>query len=80
MTMAPVSRRGLPAPGRPHPSTDGSDRRHLLEQATRLDEQARRSAEDGDLSAAAQAILQALNYERRAGGLGPQVLQLIKPR
>jgi hypothetical protein len=25
-------------------------------------------------------ILQALDCERRAGGLGPQVLQLIKPR
>jgi hypothetical protein len=25
-------------------------------------------------------ILEALDCERRAGGLGPQVLQLIKPR
>jgi hypothetical protein len=25
-------------------------------------------------------ILQSLDCERRAGGLGPQVLQLIKPR
>jgi hypothetical protein len=45
-----------------------------------LHDQARRSAEAGDLAAAAQAILQSLDCERRAGGLGPQVLQLIKPR
>ncbi len=30
--------------------------------------------------AAGRLILQALDCERRAGGLGPQVLQLIKPR
>ena len=42
--------------------------------------EARCSAEAGDIAVAAQAILQSLDYERRAGGLGPQVLQLIKPR
>ena len=37
-------------------------------------------AEAGDLKAAATLILKALDQERRAGGIGPQVLQLIKPR
>ena len=37
-------------------------------------------AEAGDLKAAAVLILKALDQERRAGGIGPQVLQLIKPR
>ena len=37
-------------------------------------------AEAGDLKAAAILILKALDQERRAGAIGPQVLQLIKPR
>ena len=37
-------------------------------------------AEAGDLQAAGILILKALDQERRAGVLGPQVLQLIKPR
>ena len=37
-------------------------------------------AEAGDLHAAATFILKALDQERRAGGVGPQVLMLIKPR
>ena len=37
-------------------------------------------AESGDLKASATLILKALDQERRAGGTGPQVLQLIKPR
>ena len=37
-------------------------------------------AESGDLAAAGTLILKALDQERRAGGVGPQVLQLIKPR
>ena len=37
-------------------------------------------AEEGDLEIAATLILKALDQERRAGGVGPQVLQLIKPR
>jgi hypothetical protein len=51
-----------------------------LTQASRLQERARLSALAGDITSAAQFILQALDQERRAGGLGPQVLQLIKPR
>ncbi|MDM7954281.1 MAG: hypothetical protein QUV07_13850 [Cyanobium sp. CZS 25K] len=38
------------------------------------------AAIEGDLDASARAILEALDCERRAGGLGLQVLQLIKPR
>jgi hypothetical protein len=34
----------------------------------------------GDVEAAARLILRALDCERHAGSLGPQVLQLIKPR
>ncbi len=41
---------------------------------------ARLEAEAGDLNAAGRLILKALEQERRAGGVGPQVLQLIKPR
>ncbi len=37
-------------------------------------------AETGELEEAATYILKALDQERRAGGVGPQVLQLIKPR
>ncbi len=37
-------------------------------------------AEAGDLNSAAVFILKALDQERRASGVGPQVLQLIKPR
>ena len=37
-------------------------------------------AESGDLQGAGALILKALDQERRAGVVGPQVLQLIKPR
>ncbi len=37
-------------------------------------------AEVGDIDAAATCILKALDQERRAEVVGPQVLQLIKPR
>ena len=59
---------------------ESSDRHHLLHRAEVCDRQARESADAGDLPAAARLILQSLDCERRAGGLGPQVLQLIKPR
>lgn len=67
-----------PSPIRPHQAE--ADRDTLLTQASRLQERARLSAQAGDIASAAQFILQALDQERRAGGLGPQVLQLIKPR
>ena len=37
-------------------------------------------ANDGDLQTSAGLILKALDQERRAGGVGPQVLHLIKTR
>ena len=61
-------------------SPSRASREDWLEKATRLDEQAREAAERGDLTASARAILESLDCERRSGGLGPQVLQLIKPR
>jgi hypothetical protein len=42
--------------------------------------EAQRAAEAGDIERSAQKILAALDCERRAGSVGPQVLQLIKPR
>ena len=37
-------------------------------------------ADDGDLQSCAVLILKALDKERRAGGVGPQVLHLIKTK
>jgi len=80
----------LPSPStRPVPSrsqtgasaiSDPERRQHLLDRAAALDGRARTAAERGDTDEAARLILQSLECERRAGGLGPQVLQLIKPR
>jgi len=58
----------------------GIDRTALLARARELDAEAARAAEDGDIELSAQKILAALDCERRAGTVGPQVLQLIKPR
>ncbi|GCE64794.1 hypothetical protein OMCYN_00716 [cyanobiont of Ornithocercus magnificus] len=52
----------------------------LLTSAASLYGQARNEAETGDVSAAGTLILRALECERRAGEVGPQVMQLIKPR
>ena len=70
---------GLPRPAPARPQAEGH-RETLLAHASRRPERARLSAEAGDISSSAQFILQALDHERRVGGLGPQVLQLIKPR
>lgn len=70
----------LPAGARGNGSSQGDHRQKLLRQAADFDHQARAAAERGDLSEAGRIILQVLDCERRAGGLGPQVLQLIKPR
>ena len=43
-------------------------------------QQAQSAAEAGDLSSSGSFILKALEQERRAGTVGPQVMQLIKPR
>jgi len=58
----------------------GDHRRQFLNQAESFNEQARQAADEGDVSGAARLILMALDCERRAGGLGLQVLQVIKPR
>ena len=42
--------------------------------------EARDAAERGDASASGQLILRGLEQERKAGAVGPQVMQLIKPR
>ncbi len=59
----------------------GEDARQQLgDRASTLNLEARLAAERGDIEESARLILAALDCERRAGGLGPQVLQLIKPR
>jgi len=75
-------RPAVPIPGRrpPLPVVETLPRQQLLDQATRLFEQAAGAAEAGNVADSAQLILKALDCERRAGGVGPQVLQLIKPR
>jgi hypothetical protein len=79
ITSAAVSING---PAHPHgrQSTNGDQRQQLLSRASDLHSHAKDAAERGEVAAAARSILEALDFERRAGGLGPQVLQLIKPR
>jgi hypothetical protein len=77
IVSSPPSSRAAHHPAAP---LESSERNHLLQRAAICDQQARESADAGDLTASARLILQALDCERRAGGLGPQVLQLIKPR
>lgn len=60
--------------------SDPEARQRLMLKAAALNEQARVAATEGHLEVSARAILEALDCERRAGGLGLQVLQLIKPR
>ena len=56
------------------------DRDQLLLRARQWFDQARVQANEGNTAGSAQLILKALNHERRAGSVGPQVVQLIKPR
>jgi hypothetical protein len=55
-------------------------RNQLLRDSARHETAAESAAERGDLPEAARHILLALDCERRAGSMGPQVMQLIKPR
>ncbi|MEB3349514.1 MAG: hypothetical protein VKO00_05795 [Cyanobacteriota bacterium] len=82
MTVTTLPHRpAAPVPHRPGSGpVDHGQRQALLDQAAQLFAQARQAAAAGDLSASGRAILEALGCERRAGGVGPQVLQLIKPR
>ena len=51
-----------------------------LAKADVLFQKAQSAAEAGDVSSSGSFILKALEQERRAGTVGPQVMQLIKPR
>ena len=55
-------------------------RQDLLDEAARHAASAQGAAALGEVESAAQLILRSLDCERRAGSVGPQVLQLIKPR
>lgn len=61
-------------------SKSDHQRTDLQRQAAAHELAAEEAARQGDLEASARQILQALDCERRAGSVGPQVLQLIKPR
>lgn len=76
----PSSRAVAPLPGRRATEAEGQPRAQWQERAASLEREARQAAEAGDLAASARLILESLDCERRAGGIGPQVLQLIKPR
>jgi len=82
MTAISTSLRpSVPLSRKPHlAQAEAPQRQQLLDQARALNEQAARAASQGEISEAARLILAALDCERRAGGVGPQVLQLIKPR
>ena len=58
----------------------GPTRDLYLKLAEQHFEEAKSNAEAGHISQSAQMILKALDQERRAGSVGPQVMQLIKPR
>lgn len=58
----------------------GDRRQDLQQQAAAHEAAAKSAAACGDVESSARFILQALDCERRAGSVGPQVLQLIKPR
>ena len=51
-----------------------------LRKADAFFQSAQCAAEAGDFTTSGSLILKALEQERRAGTVGPQVMQLIKPR
>jgi len=55
-------------------------REDLLKAAAAFEAAAEQAASSGLIAESAREILRALDCERRAGSVGPQVLQLIKPR
>ena len=61
-------------------STVGDQRQSYLDAAQRFYGEAKEAAEQGNVTESGALILRALDQERRAGGVGPQVMQLIKPR
>jgi hypothetical protein len=66
----------------PHADAAGPEpqRSELQRQAEGHARAAEAAALTGDIETAAREILRGLDCERRAGSVGPQVLQLIKPR
>lgn len=58
----------------------GQQRHDLIDQAAAHEAEAKQAAERGEVEESARCILLALDCERRAGSIGPQVLQVIKPR
>lgn len=80
ISASPRPPASLPTRRPPLPLNDPAPRQQLLDQATELYARASHAAEEGDVPSSARLILEALDCERRAGGIGPQVLQLIKPR
>ena len=52
----------------------------FLEEACYFFKNASEHADEGDLQSCAGLILKALDKERRAGDVGPQVLHLIKTK
>jgi len=58
----------------------GDRRQDLHQQAAVHEAAAKAAAACGDVETSARLIIRALDCERRAGSVGPQVLQLIKPR
>ncbi len=57
-----------------------NQRQEHLAKADVFFQQAQSAAESGDVSSSGSLILKALEQERRAGTVGLQVMQLIKPR
>ena len=55
-------------------------RQQFLNEAVSCFENASFHADEGDIQTSAGLILKALDQERRANGVGPQVLHLIKTK
>ena len=78
---ATLPARPAPVPSlRPPVAGPGDQRPRLQAELASHEQQARTAASVGDLDGSARAILAALDCERRLAGVGPQVLQVIKPR
>lgn len=58
----------------------GQQRHDLTHQAAAHEAEAKQAAARGEIEESARHILLALDCERRAGSIGPQVLQVIKTR
>ncbi|MCP9927138.1 hypothetical protein [Cyanobium sp. CH-040] len=79
MTATLPAKTPLPV-GRSAASADVDPKDELRNRITRLDQEARLAADAGAIETSARVILQILDCERRLAAIGPQVLQVIKPR